>query len=142
MLFNSTHDQCRACFGCRFLLLTWSTSSVKILKLLHIVVKLAFTDPFIDLPLPVRGRPGSRSVSFYTKGVAFLSKVVYKRVMGWTAERSFFVQNSVALCTDNAGWSRLQPELVGFAAIILLWHDKPEAYFAKEGTDAHRNEDC
>ena len=24
-----------------------------------------------------------------------------------------------------------QPELVGFAAIILLWHDKREAYFAK-----------
>ena len=29
-----------------------------------------------------------------------------------------------------------QPELVGFAAIIFLWYDKPEAYFAKEGTDA------
>ena len=26
--------------------------------------------------------------------------------------------------------SRPQPELVGFTAIIL-WHDKPEAYFAK-----------
>ena len=38
--------------------------------------------------------------------------------------------------------SRPQPELVGFAAIIFLLHDKPEAYFAKEGTDANRNEDC
>ena len=38
--------------------------------------------------------------------------------------------------------SRPQPELVGFAAIILLWHYKSEGYFAKEGTDAHRNEDC
>ena len=37
--------------------------------------------------------------------------------------------------------SRPQPELVGFTAIIL-WHDKPEAYFAKEGTDPPRNEDC
>ena len=35
-----------------------------------------------------------------------------------------------------------QPELVGFAAIIFLWYDKPQAYFAKEGTDTHRNEDC
>ena len=26
-----------------------------------------------------------------------------------------------------------QPELVGFAAIILLWYYKPEAYFANIG---------
>ena len=38
--------------------------------------------------------------------------------------------------------SRPQPELVGFAGIMLLWHYKPEAYFAKEGTDTHRNGDC
>ena len=38
--------------------------------------------------------------------------------------------------------SRPQPELVGFAVIIFLWYDKPEAYFAKEGTDPHRIEDC
>ena len=38
--------------------------------------------------------------------------------------------------------SRPQPELVGFAAIIFLWYDKPEAYFAKEATDTHRNENC
>ena len=37
----------------RFLLLIWLTTPGKILKLLHIVVKLAFIDPLFDLPLLV-----------------------------------------------------------------------------------------
>ena len=33
VLFNSKHDQCRACFEFCFLLLIWSTTAEKILKL-------------------------------------------------------------------------------------------------------------
>ena len=51
VLFNSKHDQCRACFVFHCLLLIWSSTPEKILKLLHIVVKLEFIDLFFDLPL-------------------------------------------------------------------------------------------
>ena len=44
VLFNSKHDQCRACFEFCFLLLIWSTTAEKILKLLPF---------FFDLPLLV-----------------------------------------------------------------------------------------
>ena len=50
VLFNSERGQCRACFVFHFLLLIWSSTPEKILKLLHTVVKLEFIDLFFDLP--------------------------------------------------------------------------------------------
>ena len=43
----------------RFLLLIWLTTPGKILKLLHIVVKLAFIDLLFDLPLLARLKTGA-----------------------------------------------------------------------------------
>ena len=67
MLFNSKRDQCRTCFVFHFLLLIWSTTPEKILKLLHVVVKLAFIDLFFDLPLLVHMKTEIMAPKYYNK---------------------------------------------------------------------------
>ena len=54
-----------------FLPLIWSTSPEKILKALHIVVKLAFIDLFFDLPLLVHMKTEIMVLKYRNKWMMF-----------------------------------------------------------------------
>ena len=69
MLFNSKRGQCRACFVFHFLPLIWSTTPI--LKVLHIVVKLAFIDQSFDLPLLVHMKTEIMVLKYYNKWMMF-----------------------------------------------------------------------
>ena len=71
MLFNSKRDQCRACFVFHFLVLIWSTTPEKILKLLHVVVKLAFIYLLFDLPLLVHMKTEIMALKYHNKWMMF-----------------------------------------------------------------------